>query len=79
MGWLFKKTKNLEGISGKLSMASVALLLFLLGIDVGAKEEIRNHLDTLGLTGLLIAIFSIAGSLFFAWITWRIFYRKNGG
>ena len=79
LGWLFKKTKKLERISGKLSMASIALLLFLLGIDVGAKEEVRSHLDTLGLTGLLIALFSIAGSLFFAWITWRIFYWKNEG
>lgn len=77
LGWLFNKQKRLEAISGKLSLASIALLLFLLGLGVGAKDEVRNHLDTLGLTGLLIAVFSIAGSLLLAWITWKIFYQKS--
>ncbi len=79
LGWLFKRIKNLEAISGKLSFVSIAFLLFLLGIGVGAKEEVRSHLDTLGLTGLLIALFSTAGSIFLAWLTWKIFYRKNEG
>lgn len=77
LGWLFRKLKNLEKISGKLTYAAIALLLFLLGLGVGTKDEVRNHLDSLGLTGLLIAVFSIAGSILFAWITWKLFYRKH--
>ncbi len=77
LGWILRKLKNLEKISGKLTFAAIALLLFLLGLGVGTRDEVRSHLDTLGLTGLLIAVFSIAGSILFAWITWKIFYRKH--
>lgn len=79
LGWIFRKIRKLEKISGKLTFAAIALLLFLLGLGVGTREEVRSHLDSLGLTGLLIAIFSIAGSILFAWITWKVFYRKHEG
>ena len=77
LGWMFRKIEKLEAISGRLTFASIALLLFLLGLGVGANDEVRNHLDTLGLTALLIAVFSIAGSILMAWLTWKLFYRKN--
>ncbi len=77
LGWLFRKKEKLEFVSGKLTLVSIAALLFLLGLGVGINDEVRNHLDTLGLTGLLIALFSVAGSIFTAWITWNIFYKKN--
>jgi len=77
LGYIFRKKERLEAISGKLTFVAIALLLFLLGLGVGVNDEIRNHLDTLGLTALLIASFSIAGSIFMAWLTWKIFYKRN--
>jgi len=76
-GWVFRKIERLEALSGKFTFAAIALLLFLLGLGVGANDEVRTHLDTLGLTGFLIALFSIAGSIFMAWLTWKLFYRRN--
>lgn len=77
LGWLFRRIKKLESFSGKLIFVSIALLLFLLGWGVGANDDIRNHLDTLGLTGLLIALFSISGSILMAWVTWKLFYVRK--
>lgn len=77
LGWVFRRVERLEAISGKLTFVAIALLLFLLGLGVGVNDEVRNHLDTLGLTALLIATFSVAGSIFMAWLTWKLFYRRN--
>lgn len=77
LGYIFRKKDKLEAISGKLSYVAIALLLFLLGLGVGVNKEIRSHLDSLGLTALLIAAFSIAGSIFMAWIIWKLFYKTN--
>jgi uncharacterized transporter YbjL len=77
LGWVFRKAEKLEAISGKLTFGAIALLLFLLGLGVGVNDEVRKHLDTLGLTALLIAAFSVAGSILMAWLTWKLFYRKN--
>ncbi len=77
LGWLFRKIERLEVFSGKLTFGAIALLLFLLGLGVGVNDEVRNHLDTLGLTAFLIAVFSVAGSISMAWLTWKIFYKRN--
>ena len=77
LGWIFRNLRGIEPVSGKLTLLAIVLLLFMLGLGVGTQDEIREHLDKLGLTGLLIALFSIAGSVFFAWITWKLFYKKN--
>ncbi len=77
LGLLLRKQEKIRIWSSRFSSAAVALLLFLLGTGVGMNREIRTHLDTLGLTALLIAVFSIAGSLVTARLTWYLFFRKK--
>jgi len=75
-GFLLRRIQWIERISGRLTMVAVVALLFLLGFGVGTNEEIRSHLDILGLHGFLIAVFSLAGSLLTGWIIWKIYYNR---
>jgi len=77
LGFLLRKKDSIVKLASKASSLAVVLLLFTLGFGVGANEEVRLHLDTLGLTALLIALFAIAGSLVTARITWYLFFREK--
>ena len=54
VGYFFRKVEWLQKI-GKPISYTILLLLFLLGISVGANESIVNNLTTLGGQALLIA------------------------
>ena len=54
VGYFFRKVELLQKI-GKPISYTILLLLFLLGISVGANESIVNNLTTLGGQALLIA------------------------
>lgn len=46
-------------------------LLFLLGVEVGGDPAVVGSLATLGAAALAIFAFSVAGSIFAAWLLWR--------
>lgn len=46
-------------------------LLFLLGVEVGSDPAVVGSLATLGTAALAIFAFSVAGSIFAAWLLWR--------
>ena len=54
-----------------------ALLLFLLGIEVGGNPRIVNGLQTLGLEAIVLTIGGCAGSVLFAWALWRYVSAKE--
>ena len=56
---------------GRIITALIWVLLFLLGIEVGANPRIINGLQTLGLEAVILALGGSAGSVFFAWGLWR--------
>lgn len=47
----------------RLIMASIFLLLFLLGISVGSNSTLLAQLPALGMDALLLALFGIFGSI----------------
>ena len=55
------------------------MLLFLLGIEVGANPHIVNGLQTLGLEAIVLTIAGSLGSAIFAWALWRYVCRKEAG
>lgn len=61
----------------KWIMLAIWLLLFLLGIAVGTNGEIMNHLDTIGLKGLILALGGVLGSVIMAWVVYRFFFTKT--
>ncbi len=76
-GYLFRKVEALQKISKSISY-TILLLLFLLGISVGANESIVSNLTTLGGQALLIASAGTLGSLVAASLVYHFFFREGG-
>ncbi|WP_303181313.1 LysO family transporter [uncultured Butyricimonas sp.] len=72
LGYLFRE-RNLK-IVYKLINYAIFLLLFLLGITVGANGDIMNNLATIGYDALLITLASVAGSVLCAWGIYHFFF-----
>ena len=70
------KERNLKFVQ-KLINYAIFLLLFLLGITVGANEDVMNNLDSIGLEALLITLAAIAGSVLCAWGVYRFFFMST--
>ena len=64
---------------GRVITALIWVLLFLLGIEVGANLHIVNGLQTLGLEAIVLTIAGSLGSAIFAWALWRYVCRKEAG
>ena len=49
----------------KLQFASLLLMLFVMGINIGVNDEVVNGFYKLGLQAIVLAVFSIAFSILF--------------
>lgn len=75
LGYLFRE-RNLK-IVHKLINYAIFLLLFLLGITVGANGDIMNNLDTIGYDALIITLAAVTGSVLCAWGVYRFFFAPS--
>lgn len=75
LGYLFRE-RNLK-IIHKLINYAIFLLLFLLGITVGANGDIMNNLDTIGYDALFITLAAVTGSVLCAWGVYRFFLATS--
>lgn len=76
LGYLFRRVAFLQKI-GKSISYTILLLLFLLGISVGANEAIINNLTRLGGQAFLIALAGTFGSILAAWGVYRFFFQEK--
>lgn len=74
-GYLFRNKKM--SFIGRIITALIWVLLFLLGIEVGANPRIINGLQTLGLEAVVLTLGGSAGSAIFAWALWRYVTAKQ--
>ena len=56
-----------------ITMASICLLLFILGLEIGGNEELLGNLPTMGLTALIVTVLAVLGSVVLA----RLFTKKD--
>jgi FtsH-binding integral membrane protein len=77
IGFLLRSKKRISHIFEKISLLIVAVLLLFLGLTVGSNQEVLSKLASIGSASLLIALFSIAGSVFFSYIVYRLFLKKT--
>ena len=75
LGYAFIE-RNLKFVQ-KLINYAIFLLLFLLGITVGANGEVMNNLDSIGLEALLITLAAITGSVLCAWGVYHFFFMTT--
>ncbi|MGI6129861.1 MAG: LysO family transporter [bacterium] len=66
-------------IAGPVSTAGVLLLLFFMGVKIGADSEIMRNLGIMGLEALAYAVAAIAGSLLMVWAWQRLMPTKKTG
>ena len=76
-GYLLRNKKM--SFIGRVITALIWVLLFLLGIEVGANPRIINGLQTLGLEAIVLTIAGSLGSTIFAWALWRYVCRQEAG
>lgn len=61
----------------RIILTLIWVLLFLLGLEVGANETVVRQFGTLGLQALLLATGGTLGSVVFAWLLWLTVRNKT--
>ena len=75
-GYLLREVELLQKI-GKPISYTILLLLFLLGISVGANKEIVDNLATLGGQAFLLALAGTVGSMLAGWGVYHLFFKER--
>ncbi len=70
-GLLLKERVKLP--TSAITMASICLLLFILGLEIGGNDELLGNLPTMGLTALIVTVLAVLGSVVLA----RLFTKKE--
>lgn len=77
VGYFIRNRNLLVKINDKFIMWAIYLLLFILGLSIGANEIIMKNLPTLGLKALVITLGGILGSISLAWFTYVRFFKTK--
>lgn len=62
-------------IPDRLMTYLVWALVFLFGVSIGGDRDVVSKLHGFGLTALVVAVFSVMGSVLGAWALWK--WRKR--
>ncbi|MEG1543493.1 MAG: LysO family transporter [Tannerellaceae bacterium] len=76
LGYLLRGVELLQRIGRPISY-TILLLLFLLGVSVGANEAIVTNLSSLGGQALVLALAGTAGSVLSAWVVYHFFFTER--
>ena len=63
VGRLLRSRQRVIAFADRLTMGSICLLLFVLGLSVGASQEVLVHIGALGLQAAILSLGAIAGSV----------------
>ncbi len=77
-GYILRKVSCLQHLSKGISI-TIYLLLFFLGISVGANNEVISNLLTLGGNALFISTMAVAGSCIAAKFVYMLFFKREKG
>jgi len=76
-GVLLRRKEKILAAAEKLTLLSIYLLLFLLGLSVGLNEKIITTFPDLGFKAIVITLSSVAGSVLLSWILNITLFRKR--
>lgn len=77
IGFLFREKKRWIAWSDHLSMGAIYLLLFLLGLSVGANPAIIASLAGLGWVALVLTTGAMIGSVVASYLVYQGFFRSG--
>lgn len=79
VGYLVRKVRGVEHVSST-TMATIILLLFVMGCEIGSNPHIVENITSLGVEALLLSVAATLGSVVAAWLVYRRFFKgKEGG
>lgn len=76
IGYFLRRVGLLQK-TGKPISYTIMLLLFMLGISVGANDTIVNNLPALGGQAFLLAFAGTLGSVLAAWGVYHFFFKEG--
>jgi uncharacterized membrane protein YbjE (DUF340 family) len=76
-GRLIRKKPLTLRLIDNITLWSIYLLLFLMGITIGSNKEIISNLSSLGIKALIITGFSLAGSILLSILVYHFFFRTS--
>ena len=67
------------GWIGRIQTAALILLIFTMGVTIGADRRVLSSLGTLGLQALLISVLAVAGSVLACFAVRKLLgFRRSG-
>lgn len=76
LGFLMRRTPVVGWLS-RLTMATIVLLLFLMGIEIGGNEQIVKNLSSLGVEAVMIAVAATLGSITAARVIYKVLLKSK--
>lgn len=76
-GFLMRRHMWVKTGVTRLLIPVVYLLLFVMGVTVGANPNVMENLSTLGFEALVITIGALGGSLILARIVWKYIFKSR--
>ncbi|MBO8445765.1 MAG: LysO family transporter [Bacteroidetes bacterium] len=62
---------------GTAVSAVIWIMLFSLGLKIGADKELIGNLSGIGLQAFVLAVFGVAGSVIAATIVYKVFFKER--
>ena len=76
LGYRFRDAKFTRKTEKTISMTIISLL-FILGLSIGSNQTIVNNLFTYGSQAIVLAVFSLTGSILVSGFVYKYLYRKG--
>ena len=77
IGFFFNLSEKSKKMNSNLQLLGLVLLLFSMGISIGANDNIVNSIGKIGFQSFLFAFFSIASTLAVGFVISKFLYRRN--
>lgn len=76
VGYIFRNKSFVKYVGSVLSVI-IMLLLFFLGVSVGANEQVVNNFANIGLDAFILTVGATLGSVLFAWWVYKRFFSRK--
>lgn len=77
LGFLLRGRSNVKRLAERATMPVIYLLLFAMGVSVGANKNVMENLSSLGVEALIVTLGAVVGSITAALVTYKLFFRKG--
>lgn len=77
LGFLLKAKQRIVSINEKLITYAIYLLLFMMGLSIGSKNQLVESLSSLGVLALVLSVGAVAGSVLTGFVIFKLFFKNN--